>query len=48
MITDPVADFLTRIRNAVNAKHRIVEIPASNVKKAITKILFEKGYILNY
>ena len=48
MITDTVADFLTRIRNAVNAKHRIVEIPASNVKKAITKILFEKGYILNY
>lgn len=39
---------MTRIRNAVNAKHRIVEIPASNVKKAITKILFEKGYILNY
>ena len=48
MITDPIADFLTRIRNAVNAKHRIVEVPASNVKKAITKILFEKGYILNY
>ena len=48
MITDPIADFLTRVRNAVNAKHRIVEVPASNVKKAITKILFEKGYILNY
>lgn len=48
MITDPIADFLTRLRNAVNAKHRIVEVPASNVKKAITKILFEKGYILNY
>ena len=48
MITDPIADFLTRIRNAVNAKHRIVEVPASNTKKAITKILFEKGYILNY
>ena len=48
MITDPIADFLTRIRNAVNAKHRIVEVPASNVKKAITQILFEKGYILNY
>ncbi|MGN0033856.1 MAG: 30S ribosomal protein S8 [Candidatus Limimorpha sp.] len=47
-MTDPIADFLTRIRNAVNAKHRIVEVPASNVKKAITKILFEKGYILNY
>ena len=48
MITDPIADFLTRIRNAVSAKHRIVEVPASNVKKAITQILFEKGYILNY
>ena len=48
MITDPIADFLTRVRNAVNAKHRIVEVPASIVKKAITKILFEKGYILNY
>ena len=48
MITDPIADFLTRIRNAVNAKHRIVQVPASNVKKAITQILFEKGYILNY
>ncbi len=48
MITDPIADFLTRIRNAVSAKHRIVEVPASNVKKAITEILFEKGYILNY
>ena len=48
MITDPIADFLTRVRNAINAKHRIVEVPASNVKKAITKILFEKGYILNY
>ncbi len=48
MITDPIADFLTRIRNAVNAKHRIVEVPASNMKKAITQILFEKGYILNY
>ena len=48
MYTDPIADYLTRIRNAVNAKHRIVEIPASNIKKAMTKILFEKGYILNY
>ena len=45
MITDPIADFLTRIRNAVSAKHRIVEVPASNVKKAITQILFEKGYM---
>lgn len=48
MITDPIADYLTRIRNAVSANHRIVEIPASNVKKEITKILFDKGYILNY
>ncbi|MCD6092368.1 MAG: 30S ribosomal protein S8 [Bacteroidales bacterium] len=48
MNTDPIADYLTRIRNAVSAGHRIVEIPASNVKKAITKILFEKGYILQY
>ena len=48
MNTDPIADYLTRIRNAVNAKHRIVEIPASNLKKSMTKILFEKGYILNY
>jgi small subunit ribosomal protein S8 len=47
-MTDPIADFLTRIRNAVMAKHRVVEIPASNIKKDITKILFEKGYILNY
>ncbi len=47
-MTDPISDFLTRIRNASNAKHRVVEIPASNIKKAMTKILFEKGYILNY
>jgi small subunit ribosomal protein S8 len=47
-MTDPIADFLTRIRNAVMANHRIVEIPASNIKKDITKILFEKGFILNY
>jgi small subunit ribosomal protein S8 len=47
-MTDPIADYLTRIRNAVMAKHRIVEIPASNIKKDMTKILFEKGYILNY
>lgn len=47
-MTDPIADYLTRIRNAVKAKHRIVEIPASNIKKEITKILFDKGYILNY
>ena len=48
MITDPIADYLTRLRNAVAAKHRLVEIPASNLKKDITKILKEKGYILNY
>lgn len=48
MLTDPIADYLTRIRNAVKAGHRVVEIPASNLKKAITKILFEKGYILNF
>jgi small subunit ribosomal protein S8 len=47
-MTDPIADYLTRIRNAVMAKHRVVEIPASSIKKDITKILFEKGYILNY
>jgi small subunit ribosomal protein S8 len=48
MNTDPIADYLTRLRNGVMAKHRVVEVPASNVKKAITKILFEKGFILNY
>ena len=47
-MTDPIADYLTRLRNAIMAKHRIVEVPASNLKKEITKILFEKGYILNY
>jgi len=47
-MTDPIADYLTRMRNAIKAKHRVVEIPASNLKKEITKILFEKGYILNY
>jgi small subunit ribosomal protein S8 len=47
-MTDTVSDYLTRVRNAISAKHRIVEIPASNLKKEITKILFEKGYILNY
>jgi small subunit ribosomal protein S8 len=47
-MTDPIADYLTRLRNAVLANHRIVEIPASNLKKDITKILHEKGYILNY
>ncbi|OFX22571.1 MAG: 30S ribosomal protein S8 [Bacteroidetes bacterium GWA2_31_9b] len=48
MITDPIADYLTRVRNAVMAKHRVVEIPSSNLKKDITKILFDKGYILSY
>ena len=47
-MTDPIADFLTRIRNAVMANHRIVEIPASSIKKDLTRILFEQGYILNY
>ena len=47
-MTDPIADYLTRLRNAIQANHRVVEIPASNLKKNITKILFEKGYILNY
>lgn len=47
-MTDPIADYFTRIRNAIKANHRIVEIPSSNLKKEITKILLEKGYILNY
>ena len=47
-MTDTVSDYLTRVRNAVSANHRIVEIPSSNLKKEITKILFDKGYILNY
>ncbi|MFM8786536.1 MAG: 30S ribosomal protein S8 [Bacteroidota bacterium] len=47
-MTDPIADYLTRLRNAMKARHRIVEIPASNMKKAITKVLFDKGYIANY
>lgn len=47
-MTDPIADYLTRVRNAVMAKHKVVEIPASNLKKEITKILHEKGYILSY
>ena len=47
-MTDPIADYLTRLRNAIMANHRTVEVPASNLKKEITKILFEKGYILNY
>ncbi len=48
MFTDPIADYLTRIRNAQTARHKVVEIPASNLKKEITRILHEKGYILNY
>ena len=47
-MTDPIADYLTRIRNAVMANHKVVEIPASNIKRDMTRILFEKGYILNY
>ena len=47
-MTDPIADYLTRLRNAVKAKHRIVEIPASNIKKEITKVLHDKGYIQSY
>lgn len=45
---DPIADYLTRVRNAMKANHRVVEIPASNIKKEITKVLFDKGYIANY
>jgi small subunit ribosomal protein S8 len=48
MITDPIADFLTRIRNAQKANHKVVEIPASNLKKEMTKVLLDKGYILSY
>jgi small subunit ribosomal protein S8 len=48
MVTDPIADYLTRIRNAQMANHRLVEIPASNLKKRITEILYDKGYILKY
>jgi len=47
-MTDPIADYLTRIRNAIMAKNKVVEIPASNIRKDITKILFDSGYILNY
>ncbi len=48
MVTDPISDYLTRIRNGILAKHRVVEMPASNLKKRMTEILYEKGYILNY
>ncbi len=47
-MTDPIADYLTRVRNAIQAKHKVVNIPASNMKKEITKVLKDKGYILNY
>ena len=47
-MTDPIADFLTRVRNAIIADHKVVEIPASNLKKDITRILYDKGYILSY
>ena len=48
MFTDPIADYLTRVRNAQSAGHKVVDIPASNMKKSITEILFDKGYILSY
>lgn len=48
MLTDPTADYLTRLRNALSARHKVLEIPASKLKKAITEILFDQGYILNY
>lgn len=48
MMSDPIADFLTRIRNAIKANHKIVDIPASNIKKEMCKVLYENGYILNY
>jgi len=47
-MTDTISDYLTRVRNAIKANHRVVEVPASRMKKELTKILFEKGYILNY
>ena len=48
MTTDPISDYLTRLRNAISAGHKVVEVPASNMKKEMTQILMEKGYILNY
>ena len=48
MYTDTIADYLTRIRNANSAGHKVVDIPASNIKKEITKILFDQGFILSY
>ncbi|MCZ8354996.1 MAG: 30S ribosomal protein S8 [Cyclobacteriaceae bacterium] len=47
-MTDPIADYLTRLRNAIKANHKVLEVPSSNLKKEITKVLFDKGYILNY
>ena len=47
-MTDPIADYLTRIRNAIMANHRVVEVPVSNIIRDITRILYDKGYILNY
>ena len=47
-MTDPIADYLTRLRNAIKAKHKVLDVPASNIKKEMTKVLFDKGYILNY
>lgn len=47
-MTDPIADYLTRLRNAIMAGHRVVEVPTSKIKRAITEILFDQGYILNY
>ena len=47
-MTDPIADYLTRLRNAIKANHRVVEIPASNIKKEVTKVLYDKGYIQSY
>jgi small subunit ribosomal protein S8 len=48
MNSDPIADYLTRVRNAIKANHRVVEIPSSNIKKEITKVLYDKGYIQSY
>ena len=47
-MTDPIADYLTRLRNAIKANHKVLDVPASNMKKELTKVLFDKGYILNY
>jgi small subunit ribosomal protein S8 len=47
-MTDPISDYLTRIRNGIQARHRVVDIPGSNLKREMTKVLFDKGYILNY